>query len=293
MGFRRLESYWAFRRRLTVPLIAVEMADEGSSQLGDSDADILIRVHDADIMFQKERLLNVALAALPKECEAVAWLDCDLVFDNQRWPELTMAALGRYGLVQTFEEFYEMPPTSTDEELDGATPTAIRLAWASELGKNTLAKDVLATNFRLKGLVSGGAVACRRDVLDEVGFYDACIIGGGVRPVTAAAVGRLEDAVAFVHCGPAWREHLEEWAARFYDRLQGRVGSVPGVVRHLWHGDLTNRRYGSRHEEFARFEFDPGRDLRMGRTGGFQWDSEKPEMHAFVREYFRSRREDG
>ena len=31
-------------------------------------------------MWQKERLLNVALAAVPNNVEDVAWIDCDVVF---------------------------------------------------------------------------------------------------------------------------------------------------------------------------------------------------------------------
>jgi hypothetical protein len=61
---RRL-NYRVFRRRLGIPLLAVELSFDGISDLGRDDADILVSLHGGDILWQKERLLNLALGALP------------------------------------------------------------------------------------------------------------------------------------------------------------------------------------------------------------------------------------
>lgn len=39
--------------------------------------------------------------------------------------------------------------------------------------------------------------------------------------------------------------------------------------------------------------FDPNADLRPGIDGAWRWASDKPELHATVRQYFYSRDEDG
>ena len=54
---RRLANYREFRRRLTVPLVAVELAFGDRFELGHDDADILIQVRDGALLWQKERLL--------------------------------------------------------------------------------------------------------------------------------------------------------------------------------------------------------------------------------------------
>ena len=81
---RKLENYRAFRRRLNVPLVAVELFYDSKPELTKSDADILIQISGRDVLWQKERLLSIALRSVPDHCDKVAWLDCDLLFDAER-----------------------------------------------------------------------------------------------------------------------------------------------------------------------------------------------------------------
>lgn len=61
-------------------------------------------------MWQKERLLNIALAALPGECDSVAWLDCDVIFDSNDWPERARQALKSFAIVQLYSERCNLLP---------------------------------------------------------------------------------------------------------------------------------------------------------------------------------------
>src|SRR5262245_9561759 len=112
----RLAHYRAFRKALTVPLVTVELSSGSDFHLQATDAEILIRVKSPDVMWQKERLLNIALRSVPRECSVVAWLDCDIVFQRHDWPEATCRALDRFPLVQMFDELCDLPR--------GATPAA-------------------------------------------------------------------------------------------------------------------------------------------------------------------------
>ncbi len=67
----RLSNYHRFRSRLNVPLVAVELSFTGRFELRDSDAEILIQISGADVMWQKERLLNIALGA--QQPSATSW----------------------------------------------------------------------------------------------------------------------------------------------------------------------------------------------------------------------------
>ena len=82
----RLTNYRLFRARLNVPLAAVELSFTGKFELQDTDAEILIQISGGDVMWQKERLLNIALGVLPTECDIVAWLDCDVIFSSDIGP---------------------------------------------------------------------------------------------------------------------------------------------------------------------------------------------------------------
>ena len=74
--------------------------------------------------------------------------------------------------------------------------------------------------------------------------------------------------------------------------MRGRVGFADQTVFHLWHGRLSKRAYGDRYNGFDRFEFDPYKDIRLAGNGCWSWATDKPEMHAHVRQYFAGREED-
>jgi hypothetical protein len=84
---RRRENYRTFRERLAAPLATVELSFNGRFELEPQDAEILIQIRGRDVMWQKERLLNVAVKALPACCTQVAILDCDVVFLRPDWME--------------------------------------------------------------------------------------------------------------------------------------------------------------------------------------------------------------
>ena len=84
---RRLANYKIFRQRLDVPLIAIELAYGPDFELQLDDAEILHQIRGDAVLWQKEKLLNLALRAIPPECRKVAWLDCDIIFDDPQWSQ--------------------------------------------------------------------------------------------------------------------------------------------------------------------------------------------------------------
>ncbi len=102
----RLANYKIFHEHLDVPLLTVEQGHQGEYQLDESDATKLIQVSSGAVLWQKERLLNLALEALPSDCTKVAWLDCDIIFERKDWQELAIDTLSRARLVQLFDHAY-------------------------------------------------------------------------------------------------------------------------------------------------------------------------------------------
>ena len=69
---RRRDNYRSFRQRLGVPLLTVELAYGPQFELGEGDADLLLQRRGRAVLRPKERLLNLALEALPRACTKVA-----------------------------------------------------------------------------------------------------------------------------------------------------------------------------------------------------------------------------
>lgn len=276
---RRLSNYRRFRAALQVPLAAVELSFDSSWELAGNDADMLMRVADGDVMWQKERLLNLAAAQLPPECEYVAWIDADVLMQDPDWPQQAVAALEAVPLVQLFSGARDLGP-------DGAIPQSCvpSVAALALRGEPTFVPN------NKHGL----AWAARRELIRRHGLYDSCVIGGGDTALMRAAYGvRFDDVVKrFEMSGPE-RDHYLGWAVGFHADVQGRVGALPGELHHLWHGDPVNRRYRIRHSDLAMHGFDPRADIRPGRDGAWRWASEKPALHALLRDYFQSRQDDG
>jgi len=203
---RRLENYRAFRERLAVPLLALEASHRGVFQLGEDDADALVQVTCPDILWQKERLLNVGLRALPAECTQVAWLDCDIVFSRNDWAGLASLELESTPLVHLCDEVRHLVPDAqltnlADAEFEGRL-RSVAAAWQ----EGAVPPGMLHANtFTGPGFCTGYAWAAQRAMLEQVGFYDACIVGGGDKAMFAAAIGRPDEVIEYPAARPVAR----------------------------------------------------------------------------------------
>ena len=151
----------------------------------------------------------------------------------------------------------------------------------------------VTTDFRANGFSPGHAWTARREILDQVGFYDAMILGSGDAVMGLAAVGRGPLAAEQFLMNARQREHYLAWAKRHYELVGGNISALEGAIFHLWHGDLDDRGYGSRYQHLRAHDFDPYADIKIAENGCWRWSSDKPELHRYVREYFDSRNEDG
>ena len=289
---RRLRNYRIFRERLAAPLVAVELAYGPDFELCKGDADILLQIHSADVMWQKERLLNVALAALPASCTKVAWLDCDVIFGSDDWLERASRRLDDEPLLQLFSRTYYLPRDVIVGPFEPAAAQSMRLSitFKAAAGVPPTIWSTASRDRRQPPSV-GLAWAAQRDILDEHGFYDACIVGGGDRALISAAAGGFSNLVDGQHMNDAQRRRYLAWAEPFHAAVKAVDSYVEGDLFHLWHGNTADRFYAERHVGLGHFDFDPFRDIAVAENGAWRWNSEKPGLHAYVRDYFLLRRE--
>ena len=289
---RRLQNYRRFRESLNVPLIAVEWAwSEGPGfQLRADDAEILIQVSGPDLLWQKERLLNLAIDQLPESCRYSAWLDCDVLFEDRDWHHSAARMLDQVPLVQPYSRLINLDawhrPIAEGEPGGGArSPIGDKTRWAG------LPEDFLEHEFTGLSIACGYAWAARADLLRKHGLYDACIMGGGDRAIFYAAIGRHDEAAAYLKMSEVRLRHYMDWAIPFLGEVQGKTGWIPGAMRNMWHGPIQKRRYEDRHKGFRKFDFDPYRDVVIGVDSEWRWASAKEDMHRYLVDYFFSRGE--
>lgn len=294
---RTLENFHKFAQRARdqgLRLVALEVAfgDEPFS-LHPDVAEKLVQLRSDSILWHKERLFNIALRHLPDDCDAVCWLDGDVLFDNPNWVSQTRKALNTYKLVQPFEYCVWLPPGTeymSREDTDypahskeGGRLHSFGFGWRN-FGKPALEAALLHGH-------PGFAWASRRDVIESVGFYDTAIVGSGDALMAHAFVGS-ETALDGSRYPPNFVEHYRRWFTNACGQVQGSVGYTEGTVFHLWHGLSKHRGYRNRLRQLMLYDFDPAVDITVGESALYEWATDKSELVEFVSEYFVSRRED-
>jgi hypothetical protein len=291
---RRIENYRLFRERLAVPLVTVELAFDGRFELGRGDADVLVQISGGSILWQKERLLNLALREVPGGCERVAWLDTDVIFENDEWVERASRALDEFALIHLFRDRHDLTPHEGRGRLPRADAPPTSQSVVCKIGAGeTIRGDLFVAKALLEQQCTLGlAWASRRDILETHGLYDACILGGGDRAIVCAALGEFAHGEHACLMGPRRAAHYRAWARLYFAAVRRRVSHIEGRLFHLWHGDLNDRRYDARHRALEDHGFDPFTDVALDHNGCWRWSSDKPKLHDVVKRYFESRNED-
>ena len=135
----------------------------------------------------------------------------------------------------------------------------------------------------------GFAWAARREFIERHRLFDTCIVGGGDRALIAAALDCIDHVIQRQRMTRQHADQYRAWAEGFRDAVGGGVGWIDTDLFHLWHGPNESRQRRERYWKLGRFDFDPTRDIALSESGAWRWSSDKPEMHAMVRDHLAIR----
>jgi hypothetical protein len=290
-GYRsRRLNFEVFRRHINIPLIVVEMRTTNRPpDLSVHEAEIYLEVSPGAELWQKERLYNLALGLVPNKVKYVAALDADILFGSPDWAAKAVRTLDRCPVVQLWNRVRFLKPGSleipdTDEGMTEAKSSASELACGRET-------DIVSE--------TGRAWIMHKDLIRRHGFYDRSIVGSGDLLFAAAVYGKTDTMI--LHGDPkvsllntSQVRHFSSWAHSFNQdvRARGKSTCLNETIYHLWHGSTANRRYVDRHVGLLRYDFNPDADLKIGLGGAWEWNSNKSDMHSYVRDYLLNRNED-
>jgi len=292
-----MANYHVFRKSLQkqgLPLITVELAfGNDPFFFHKEDADILIQRRGGDVLWQKERLLNIALEYLPDNCDKVVWLDSDVLFENGDWVEQTSKNLEQYMVVQPFSAIIRLPHGVTRCDWQTCHRGTGEKELFHSFGYSMVHYGKIAARFFHSRGMTGGAMAMRRSLLHKYKFYDADITGAGDLIMAQAFCGNTTyERLAMMSV--AQKMHVQQWAQDITEGTQCSVHYTQGIAYHLWHGEKKNRRYTQRHVATKSANFDPEKDIIIDAiSGAWCWNSTKPALHNASIQYFAKRKEDG
>lgn len=240
---------------------------------------IKIRVSQKYVCFQKEACLNLLEKIIPDEYTKIAWIDPDIHFSNENWYHDASAALNKNKVVQLFDSYVTVDECGNIKlslpSIVAAGGTHKRLSHQTHSGQ------------------PGAAWAARRDLWIHGGLYPFSIVGGG--DATFAYTIYEDDAnfkqisnMSGIPSPEKLRVYLD-WKKLITSYVKKEISFIKGQIRHEWHGDLNNRKYGTRYDILKKINIDA--DVRLGRNGLIEILA--PTAYASMLEYFKSRNEDG
>lgn len=298
--FRNLEFVVERLRSQGVKLLIVELAfNDADFEIPEGFCDRVERRRTKGVLWQKERLLNIGLKRLPPSCDKVAWLDGDVILENDEWVAETARLLETYIVVQPFDTACWLPEgmrEGPDQSFFGfgnhEKQSMAGMGYAMSRAREK--REALESYF--KHGHTGFAWAARRSLLDKHGFYDCQILGNADFVIGHAMYGNVDFWEGrnwqCLRLSEQLQSHIKEWSEELYEDVRDSVYYVPGRCLHLWHGDQTDRQYDERLLVLKECQFDPEKDLVLDENDCWMWNSDKPTLHQWAADYFRARKEE-
>lgn len=180
-----------------------------------------IKANNNNVCWQKEALLNILLSNIPKEYTDIAWIDCDILFDQPYWVDSAYAALNKYKIVQLFRNVAKV-----------------------DINGNKIQKRSIVSSFPDSG-ESGFAWAARREVIDELKLLDNQIFGGADIVMASAFMNRphLIKNQNYID-----NESTKKWINTAIQIIEGSVSYIDTDITHLYHGSENNRILARQHK---------------------------------------------
>jgi len=288
----RFQNYLKFAKNLPFFLITVELATKDSDfQLDSNDADIYVRANSKDLLWHKESLLNIALKHIPKECDYVVWVDCDIIFKNSSLESEIYSKMEKYNLVQLFSKMYDITLSECQIPKESEAVSGYGISYLNY--KNDFFENYIPPKNpqdRRKTLF-GLAWASHKSTLKKYGFYDFCITGSGDRALYCAATGQYEVTKTSLFMNESRFNHYINWAENFNKLIDRKISYIDGLIIHLYHGEISNRQYQERHLQFSNFDFNPDTDLKRLEEGTLEWSNNSLLYNDFFLNYLLKRKE--
>lgn len=229
-------------------------------------------------LWHKENMINIGIKRLlPPTWKAVAWIDADIEFENACWGSDALKILnGSKDIVQLFSH-------AVDMNKDGDA-----LSIFPSFGFQYTKQRVYSTGINMWH--PGYAWACTRRAYEKMGgLYELSILGAGDHNMSFSLIGNYAKSL-----NEATTDEYKESLELFQKRAQHlRLGYVPGVIRHHFHGSKKNRKYSERWQILVRNAYNPTLHVTRNKDGILIPSKEcPPGIITDIYTYFAERNED-
>jgi hypothetical protein len=230
-------------------------------------------------LWHKENMSNIGIRKLlPPGWKAVAWVDADIEFENSTWALDTLKVLNGYkDIVQPFSHCVDM-------DKYGAA-MGIYPSFGFQYSKK---RPYGGTQINMWH--PGYAWACTRKAYESMGgLYEVSILGAGDHNMSFSFLGKGTSSV-----NEAATDGYKESIVAFEEGAKHlRLGYVPGVILHHFHGLKKNRKYMERWHILIDNAYDPYLHITKNKDGLLVPTAVcPPKILEDIMKYFKERNED-
>ena len=230
-------------------------------------------------IWHKENMINLGVKyLLPKDYKAFAWIDADIEFDNVSWATDTLKILnGCKDVVQIFSHCVDMDDKKNNLNISNS--------FCYSFNKN---KKYIKTGIDFWH--PGFAWAITRKAYEKMGgLYDKGVLGSGDSIMALSFLNKSE-----IMNNDNFHDDYNNSMLDYQKKASSlRLGYIPGVIRHHYHGSKQNRQYIERWKILMKHKFSPTNHLTYDDKGILiptEYFSE--EFKEDIMNYFRERKED-
>jgi hypothetical protein len=215
---------------------------------------------------------------LPTNWKAFAWIDADVEFDNNSWALDTLKVLnGAKDVVQLFSHCVDMDKQGNNLNIFNS--------FGYCFNKNK-PYTIKSSDYWHPGY----AWAITRRAYDKIGgLYEKGLLGSGDNIMALAFINKCKNMN-----NPNYSDDYNNSMLEYQiNASKLRLGYVPGIIRHHFHGSKANRRYTERWQILMQHNFSPATHLNYD-SKGILIPSEtfSEELKQDVFNYFLERKED-
>ena len=238
-----------------------------------------LQIRGEHALWHKENMVNIGVKKLlPKDWKAMAWIDMDVEFENNTWALDTLKILnGHRDIVQLYSHCIDM---DKDESA---------MNVFSSFGFQYDKKQKYCINVK-NFWHPGYAWAITRKAYDRIGgLYEYGILGSGDYIMALSIINNGLKGITSLSTDEYKNTILE-----FQRKMKTlRLGYVPGVIRHFYHGKKSDRKYTERWQILADNDYAPNRHITRNADGLLIPSAKCPqELLVKIKEYFYQRNED-
>jgi hypothetical protein len=234
---------------------------------------------DTSPLWHKENMINIGIRKLlPSNWKAIAWIDADIEFESVTWASDTLKVLnGHKDIVQLFSHAIDM-----DKKMD-AMSIFTSFGFQYDKGKTY---GGTGPNFWHPGF----AWAITRKAYEKVGgLYDLSILGSGDHNMALSLIKNGYKSVNDLVTSE-YKDSIVSWE---HCANNMRLGYIPGVIRHYFHGTKQNRKYAERWQIIVKHGYNPSIHVTYRDDGLLIPTNSCPkELLDDIMKYFKERNED-